>query len=48
VTPIKLRVSQIKVVLIFLSKGLDELKLGEMLISSKCGLSLLSKRISKP
>jgi len=37
-----------RVVLIFLSNVLDELRLGDMLISSKCGRNLESRRISKP
>ena len=47
-TPIRFRVSVMRVVLIFLSSELELLRLGEILISSKCGLNLLSSKISKP
>jgi hypothetical protein len=46
--PIKFKLSHIKVVFIFLSKGLEELKLGDILISSKWGFKFESSRISNP
>ena len=48
VTPTKLSVSQMSIVLIFLSKGELLDKEGEILTSRSHGFSLLSSNISKP